>query len=241
MIQPPLRPLATVAAVGIITIVLGACSGPSTRQPVATNPATTAPASSSTTSIPTPAKSTIAPATANILVGQRTTPLGTILTSGTGLTLYTFTLDRVGHSACTGGCATAWPPLILSPGNTLTSRIPLPYPLATIARAGGARQATYDGHPLYVFAGDKAPGQTHGEGVKGVWFVATIDGQSMQAHHVGTVPGPTRTYTQPLPTQSVAPPPSSVQTPVQSPIPQGGGGDHDADNSGGPNDGDGNT
>ena len=43
--------------------------------------------------------------------------------------------------------------------------------LAVIERDDGSRQVTYEGTPLYFFAGDSAPGQTNGHG-SGEWFVA---------------------------------------------------------------------
>ena len=37
--------------------------------------------------------------------------------------------------------------------------------LGTSKRDDGTSQVTYNGHPLYTFAGDRSPGQTTGEGV----------------------------------------------------------------------------
>jgi predicted lipoprotein with Yx(FWY)xxD motif len=99
--------------------------------------------------------------------------LGAILVGPDGLTLYTFTNDTPGSgtSACSGGCATNWPPLTVdgepSAGDGVTGA------LATIERDDGTTQVTYDGAPLYYFAGDSAPGDTNGEGVGNIWFVAT--------------------------------------------------------------------
>ena len=38
-------------------------------------------------------------------------------------------------------------------------------PFGTIKRSGGSTQATFDGHPLYTFAGDTGPGQNRGNGL----------------------------------------------------------------------------
>ncbi|MFI5067879.1 MAG: hypothetical protein ACHP9Z_28410, partial [Streptosporangiales bacterium] len=88
------------------------------------------------------------------------TAIGPVLADSKGLTLYWFSKDTRMTSACTGGCATAWPPLLGKPmaamGVHLTGQ------LGTITRSGGILQATYKGHPLYTYAGDMAPGQTKG-------------------------------------------------------------------------------
>jgi predicted lipoprotein with Yx(FWY)xxD motif len=94
----------------------------------------------------------------------------TILTNSSGKTLYYYKPDTATTSACTGGCASAWPP-VLSPGGTPSSLANLPGKLAVINDANGM-QVTYNGHPLYTFANDSAPGMTTGEGVNN-FFVAT--------------------------------------------------------------------
>lgn len=100
------------------------------------------------------------------------TSLGSVLVDGKSMTLYKFAKDTAGSgtSACTGGCATNWPPL------TVTSVPSKPAgvtgTLATITRDDGSMQLTYNGMPLYRFAADKAPGDTKGDGVAGLWSVA---------------------------------------------------------------------
>jgi len=102
------------------------------------------------------------------------TSAGTVLASSRGLTLYYYTEDKPGsgESVCTGSCATAWPPL------TAPVRAPagvrLPGPLGMITRPGGVRQVTINGYPIYLYAGDKAPGQATGNGIGGVWHVIKI-------------------------------------------------------------------
>jgi predicted lipoprotein with Yx(FWY)xxD motif len=98
--------------------------------------------------------------------------LGTILVDADGFTLYTFSNDTAGSgaSACSGGCATNWPPLTADGEPSAASGIN--GELATIDRADGTTQVTYNGMPLYRFANDAAPGDTNGHEVGGVWFVA---------------------------------------------------------------------
>lgn len=96
--------------------------------------------------------------------------LGTILADGQGLTLYHFAEDTTpGQSACSGACATTWPPLTTPGAPTLAAGVP--GVLGTITRPGGAKQVTYDGMPLYRFAQDAAPGDAYGQGIGGVWSV----------------------------------------------------------------------
>ncbi|HEY6409671.1 MAG TPA: hypothetical protein VIY29_19605 [Ktedonobacteraceae bacterium] len=98
----------------------------------------------------------------------------TILTNAQGMTLYYRTSDIPPSTVCSGGCAGAWPPLVVSGSGAPTSAATLPGQLTTVADANG-NQVEYNGHPLYTFSGDTAPGQTTGNAVAGVWFVVTPD------------------------------------------------------------------
>lgn len=91
-----------------------------------------------------------------------------VLTNARGLTLYWFAPDTPGRSVCYGDCAAYWPPVTgsPSPGPGVTGT------LGTITRNGGSVQATYDGHPLYTYVGDNAPGQDNGNDLNlngGLW------------------------------------------------------------------------
>lgn len=96
-----------------------------------------------------------------------------VLTDGQGYTLYYFDDDSSTTSACTVGCSSTWPPLLVSSG-TPTSTSSLPGSLSA-ADVGNGQQVLYNGHPLYRYSGDTASGQTHGEGIDGKWHVATPD------------------------------------------------------------------
>lgn len=107
---------------------------------------------------------------------------GTVLANAKGYTVYWFSADHGTTSACTGSCAATWPPVTGTPmaasGVTLTGK------LGTITRQGGIKQATYNGHPLYTFKLDTAPGQVHGNGVAsfgGTWYSITVTGSSKPA------------------------------------------------------------
>jgi predicted lipoprotein with Yx(FWY)xxD motif len=96
----------------------------------------------------------------------------TILTNSQGMTLYYRTSDKPPSTVCSGGCAGAWPPLVVSGSGAPTSAASLSGKLTIVADANG-KQVEYNGHPLYTYSGDTGPGQTTGEGVAGVWHVCT--------------------------------------------------------------------
>src|SRR5256885_16192833 len=89
-----------------------------------------------------------------------------------GRTLYSRTTDMPPTTVCSGGCASAWPPLLVSGSSPPTSATSLPGKLSAQADANGT-QVEYNGHPLYIYSGDTAPGQTTGEGIGGIWHVVT--------------------------------------------------------------------
>jgi predicted lipoprotein with Yx(FWY)xxD motif len=96
--------------------------------------------------------------------------LGSYLTDAKGMTLYTFKKDMPGKSACAGDCVQKWP-LYFSKQVVVDASLKA-NDIGTITREDGHKQTTYKGLPLYYFAGDKAPGDVNGQGVKDVWFVA---------------------------------------------------------------------
>jgi predicted lipoprotein with Yx(FWY)xxD motif len=96
-----------------------------------------------------------------------------ILTNAQGLSLYYRTSDAPPSTVCSGGCASAWPPLTTSGSGAPTSAASLPGKLTVVADTNG-NQVEYDGHPLYTYTGDTAAGQTNGEGVGGVWHVVAL-------------------------------------------------------------------
>jgi predicted lipoprotein with Yx(FWY)xxD motif len=98
-----------------------------------------------------------------------------LLTDARGLTLYWFAPDTSTKSACYGSCAAYWPPVTGTPsaGPGVTGT------LGTINRTDGTKQATYDGHPLYTYVGDSAPGTASGNNINlngGLWHDVPITG-----------------------------------------------------------------
>ncbi len=138
----------------------------------ATTPAATTPAAST----PTPTAAAGTPAD-GAEVATADSDLGQILVDGEGFTLYLFDNDSEGESACTDDCAETWPPLTgeATAGEGADAAL-----LGTITREDGSEQVTYNGHPLYRFAPDEAPGDVNGQGVGEVWWVVSPEGESIK-------------------------------------------------------------
>ena len=200
-----------------------------------------------TAAAPPPKKTS--PPSATVKVAN--THLGKILVDSKGRTLYLFTKDSQNQSACSGMCATFWPPLQAGAnpavGRGLTASL-----IGTIKRSDGTSQVTYHGHPLYRFAKDTKAGEVNGEGVTafgGSWFAVSPAGNQVSppskagAGNPAPAPAPAAPAPPPAPAApppAAAPPPPQAAPPPQDPgVPQNGGGDNDADNNGGPDDGDG--
>ncbi|WP_085902939.1 hypothetical protein [Kiloniella majae] len=99
------------------------------------------------------------------IVTTSETSLGKILVNTSGMTLYSFDKDSGGKSACNGGCAKAWPPLLASSSASEKGNY------TKITRDDGAQQWAYKGMPLYGWVKDKKPGDVTGDKFKGVWHV----------------------------------------------------------------------
>jgi predicted lipoprotein with Yx(FWY)xxD motif len=108
------------------------------------------------------------------VVRSATTGLGEILVGEDGLTLYGFTNDTNGTSTCTGTCADAWPPVLVSAdwevGPGLDSGI-----FSTIRREDGSEQLMAGKWPLYYYSGDSVQGDLLGQGSGEVWYVVGLD------------------------------------------------------------------
>jgi len=109
----------------------------------------------------------------------RSSAFGRILFDGRGFALYAFTADPRGRSVCTGDCARAWPPYIVT-GRLRAGAGVRGSLLGTIRRADGSRQVTYNGRPLYYYVGDRRPGQVLCQDVfefGGLWLVVRPSGR----------------------------------------------------------------
>jgi predicted lipoprotein with Yx(FWY)xxD motif len=97
----------------------------------------------------------------------------TVLTSARGFTLYSFAPDTPARSKCYGSCAAYWPPVTGTPAASPG----VPGRVGTITRTDGSRQLTYNGHPLYTYIADTAPGQARGNNLNlngGLWHEVRV-------------------------------------------------------------------
>jgi predicted lipoprotein with Yx(FWY)xxD motif len=106
---------------------------------------------------------------------------GSILVGSGGRTLYDFAADKTMASTCYGACASLWPPLTVSgapkAGQGVRGSL-----LGTTKRTDGNTEVTYDGHPLYYFAGDTKRGDTTGQDINqfgAPWYVLTANGMEI--------------------------------------------------------------
>ncbi|MCL4414313.1 MAG: hypothetical protein M1522_06110 [Actinobacteria bacterium] len=145
----------TLAALVLAGITLAACSG--------------SPAPATPTGVPT--------------IAVRPSSYGPILTTGTGYTLYMFTLDTRTRSHCPrGACTALWPPLEVNGRPTAGKGVDKAL-IGEIARPGGSHQLTYAGHPLYRYSVDGSPGATEGQALEqfgGLWYVLSPDGNVIE-------------------------------------------------------------
>ena len=144
------------------------------------------------TSASTPAAGGASPATSQqsgsnasattTTITTHSTSKGTVLATAQGKTIYWFAIDTATMSKCTGTCATYWPPVFGKPA--AAAGMTLAHGFGTITRSDGKVQATYDGHPLYTYAADNAPGQVSGNGLNlsgGLWWAMTPAGTKLAA------------------------------------------------------------
>jgi predicted lipoprotein with Yx(FWY)xxD motif len=97
--------------------------------------------------------------------------VGSVIVDAQGRTLYRFTAEAEGLPVCTGACVGTWRPALAS------TAAGLPEHVATVRRPDGDKlQLTYDGHPLYRYAGDRSKADAKGEGVGGQWYVVKAGG-----------------------------------------------------------------
>jgi predicted lipoprotein with Yx(FWY)xxD motif len=109
-------------------------------------------------------------------------PVGPILATGGGETLYDFVPDTPNHSACLNdGCVFQWPPLVDGGAVRLGKGVDRAL-VSTLRRPDGSTQLSYSGHPLYTYNGDVAPGVVMGQAIDqdgGLWYVLDAQGKQI--------------------------------------------------------------
>jgi predicted lipoprotein with Yx(FWY)xxD motif len=168
------RAVRATAAAGLVSLglLVAACGSSGSSSAPTTG-------GSSTSAAPATSASSSAAAAGQVQIKTESVSLGTVLTNAQGFSLYWFAPDTSTHSACTGSCATYWPPVIGTP--TAASGVTLTGKFGTITRSDGTTQATYNGHPLYTYKGDTSAGQVTGNGLNvsgGLWYAVTSSGSA---------------------------------------------------------------
>lgn len=102
----------------------------------------------------------------NAFVHSRTSGGQVFIMYQNHMSLYTYENDTLGVSNCYGECAKAWPPALLNADTVLGENYSL------IERKDGTMQATFKGQPLYLSVLDNKIGETNGDSVGGVWYLA---------------------------------------------------------------------
>jgi predicted lipoprotein with Yx(FWY)xxD motif len=176
--------LGAALGVGLLAAACGSAASSSSSHAAGSTPA--APAAGGTPSAHASAAATV--------IKIASSSAGAFLTNGSGRAIYLWTKDTMDKSMCTGTCAGAWPPVTATGGVTAASGAAAK-DLGTITRSDGTRQVTYDGHPLYYYAGDSGPGQTNGQGSDGFgakWWLVSPSGASITSASVtvGSAPAP---------------------------------------------------
>jgi predicted lipoprotein with Yx(FWY)xxD motif len=150
----------------------------------------TSTSSSAATGTGAGAGSTSSASTTGTVITTHSGSMGTYLTDASGKTVYLWVKDPSGKSVCDGACAGAWPP-VTATGAVTASGGAVASDLGTFTRSDGSKQVTYDGHPLYYFAGDSGPGMTAGQGLDGFgakWWIVATSGSSITGSSAATAP-----------------------------------------------------
>jgi len=161
----PLPLLTAAAAVALVALAIAGCGADDDQAAAAASPPKTAGGASATIGVANAAS------------------LGSILVDSQGRTVYLFAKDTRPTSTCSGECAVQWPPVTAKGkpkvGSGVTAR-----EVGTTSRSDGKTQVTYNGHPLYLFEGDSAAGDTNGQGISAFgarWNVLSPAGNQVTA------------------------------------------------------------
>jgi predicted lipoprotein with Yx(FWY)xxD motif len=165
----PARLAAGVGGAVGVAVLAAACS--SAGSTAASSPASGAAAGSG------------ASASGNTVIETASSSAGTVLANGSGRAVYLWVKDTGDMSQCSGACAGAWPP-VTTTGTVTAAGSAKPSDLGMITRSDGTKQVTYDGHPLYYFAGDSGAGMASGQGSDSFgakWWLVAPSGSDVTA------------------------------------------------------------
>jgi predicted lipoprotein with Yx(FWY)xxD motif len=170
---------------GFLSSPSPAASGSATPAAAQPKVARVASASPSPVVSPSPARAAVtasapkaSPVPAGTVVTSWNSPkYGQILVDSRGRVLYLFTPDdATGTPTCnsSNGCSAQWPPFDPTNGAPRAQGAVQQSLLGT-----NSGQITYNGHPLYFYAGDSGADQTNGQCSGNIWYVIGPDGNAV--------------------------------------------------------------
>ena len=184
-------------SVGAVALLAACSSASSTSAPPAASTASSTPAAASAAG----ATGTTGTSTTALVITTKSSSAGSFLTNGSGRAIYMWMKDTMNSSACSGGCASAWPPVTTTGALTAAGSVNKA-DLSTFTRSDGTKQVAYDGHPLYYFVGDSKPDEVTGQGSDGFgakWWLVNPSGSAITTAVTlsasttsGTVPSPSK-------------------------------------------------
>jgi predicted lipoprotein with Yx(FWY)xxD motif len=177
----------SLAALALLAAACGSSGGGST----AAAPASASPPAAADSSAPS-APAAAAGGTASLNLAARG-DLGQVLVDSQGRTLYLWEADSGSTSTCSGSCASAWPPAVVTGTPTAGAGLNASL-IGTTKRDDGSMELTYNNHPLYLFIGDKAPAAAKGQGSSAFgapWYVVNAAGQKVDDDDDSAAPAAT--------------------------------------------------
>ena len=178
------KQLGTGLTILALTGALAGCAGGGGSTPAASSPAVTGGSPNASATAPaasvSPPSATSTATAAGVDLQIASSSLGDIVVDGKGMSVYYYTKDvkDSGTSTCTGGCLTAWPPLLTTSDEPKVEGVT--GTVGTITTPEGAKQVTLNGLPLYYFAKDTKAGDILGQGVNDVWYLADPAGEMIK-------------------------------------------------------------
>ena len=178
--SPSGAPVASSAASGPAapTTAASSATAAATATKTAGGPTASAKPHKSVAPLPSGGDQSIPAVGTTVMIVQKSA-IGYVLAEANHQVVYTYSKDKKGGPpTCTGACAEAWPPATGVPEAGPADVFPGKFGVVT--GAGGVKQITYNGYPLYLLKGAK-PLATTGNGVGGVWHVVPLSASNIRA------------------------------------------------------------